>query len=201
MPWDRHGGGDPLEVDALNVPFVPEPNRCVFCAIGSVKTNVGHLEQTAGVAALIKTALALKNGTSLPASISTPNPKIDFADSPFFVNVDCREWPKGNRPRLAAVNSLGLGGTNAFVVLEEAHRARCRRSLQRTATAPLHAFGKDGEVRCERRSSASLAQLDANPGAPKSRISASLVTSGRVHFARVSAAVAGSTAQLRRRAG
>src|SRR5262249_21566944 len=112
--------GDPLEVDALTRAFRTKTKRCGFCAIGSVKTNIGHLEQTAGVASLIKTALALKNG-KIPPSLNfrKPNPKIDFAASPFFVNTQCCDWPAGDRPRLAAVNSLGLGGTNAFIVLEE----------------------------------------------------------------------------------
>src|SRR5215813_11624722 len=112
--------GDPLEIDALTRAFRTRTDRRGFCAIGSVKTNIGHLEQTAGLAALIKTALALRNGKIPPSlKLRNPNPKIDFAASPFFVNTQCREWPAGDHPRLGAVNSLGLGGTNAFVVLEE----------------------------------------------------------------------------------
>src|SRR5262249_10866280 len=112
--------GDPLEIDALTRAFRTGTERCGICAIGSVKTNIGHLEQTAGVAALIKAALALKHAKIPPSlNFDKPNPKIDFAASPFFVNTECREWPPGTRPRRAAVNSLGLGGTNAFVVLEQ----------------------------------------------------------------------------------
>jgi acyl transferase domain-containing protein/surfactin synthase thioesterase subunit len=111
--------GDPLEIDALTRAFRTGTERNGFCAIGSVKTNIGHLEQTAGLAALIKTALALKHGKIPPSlNFQCPNPKIEFATSPFFVNTQCRDWPDGDRPRFAAVNSLGLGGTNAFVVLE-----------------------------------------------------------------------------------
>jgi len=111
--------GDPLEIDALTRAFRTETKRNGFCAIGSVKTNIGHLEQTAGLAALIKTALALKHGKIPPSlNFKSPNPKIDLAASPFFVNTECRDWPERDRPRFAAVNSLGLGGTNAFVVLE-----------------------------------------------------------------------------------
>ena len=112
--------GDPLEIDALTRAFRTGTERSGFCAIGSVKTNVGHLEQTAGLAALIKAALALKHGKIPPSlNFQRPNPKIDFATSPFFVNTQCRDWSAGDRPRFAAVNSLGLGGTNAFVVLEQ----------------------------------------------------------------------------------
>ena len=111
--------GDPLEIDALTRAFRTGTERSSFCAIGSVKTNIGHLEQTAGFAALIKTALALKHGKIPPSlNFKSPNPKIDLAASPFFVNTQCRDWPESDRPRFAAVNSLGLGGTNAFVVLE-----------------------------------------------------------------------------------
>src|SRR5262249_36705251 len=112
--------GDPLEIEALTRAFRIGTDRRGFCAIGSVKTNIGHLEQSAGIAALIKAALALKHGRIPPSlNFRRPNPKIDFAASPFFVNGECRDWPAGEHPRLAAVNSLGLGGTNAFMVLEE----------------------------------------------------------------------------------
>jgi acyl transferase domain-containing protein/surfactin synthase thioesterase subunit len=113
--------GDPLEIDALTRAFRTGTQRSGFCAIGSVKTNIGHLEQTAGIASLIKAALALKHGKMPPSlHFHKPNPKIDFDASPFFVNTECRDWPAGKHPRFAAVNSLGLGGTNAFVVLEQA---------------------------------------------------------------------------------
>jgi acyl transferase domain-containing protein len=86
-----------------------------------VKANFGHLDRAAGVAGLIKTVLALENG-AIPPSIlfDEPNPQIDFAGSPFFVNTALREWKPNGAPRLAAVNSLGMGGTNAHVILEEA---------------------------------------------------------------------------------
>nr|UXE44357.1 phthiocerol synthesis polyketide synthase type I PpsE [uncultured bacterium] len=116
--------GDPLEIDGLTRAFRTKTKRCGFCAVGSVKTNIGHLEQTAGVASLIKAALALHHG-EIPPSLNfhAPNPKIDFASTPFFVNTERRDWPAGDQPRFAAVNSLGLGGTNAFVVLQEAPRS------------------------------------------------------------------------------
>src|SRR5262249_53781307 len=113
-----------LEIDGLTRAFRTKTKRCGFCAIGSVKTNIGHLEQTAGVASLIKAALALHHG-EIPPSLNfrSPNPKIDFASTPFFVNTERRDWSAGDQPRFAAVNSLGLGGTNAFVVLQEAPRS------------------------------------------------------------------------------
>lgn len=112
--------GDPIEVQALTSAFRLKTDRLGFCAVGSVKGNIGHPEQAAGLAGLIKTALALKH-RRVPASLhcATPNPAIDFAGSPFFVNATLREWLPGDTPRRAAVNSLGIGGTNAFAVLEE----------------------------------------------------------------------------------
>ena len=136
--------GDPLEIDALTKAFRTATNRRGFCAVGSVKTNIGHLEQTAGVAALIKAALTLKN-RKIPASLhfQRPNPKIDFDESPFFVNASSRDWPQENGPRFAAVNSLGLGGTNAFAVLEEAPLREADGGPERAADISVHLFGQD----------------------------------------------------------
>lgn len=113
--------GDPIEITALTEAFRMGTDRKNFCAIGSVKSNIGHLGAGAGVAGLIKTALALEN-RMLPPSLhfSQPNPKIDFANSPFFVNSSLRKWDDVPLPRRAGVSSFGLGGTNAHVALEEA---------------------------------------------------------------------------------
>ncbi len=111
--------GDPIELEGLTMAFgpnVPVGN----CAIGSIKSNMGHLTQAAGVAGLIKTVLALQH-RQLPASLGydTPNPHIDFARSPFVVNTSLTDWPSDNKPRRAGVSSFGVGGTNVHVVLEE----------------------------------------------------------------------------------
>ncbi|MEK7989598.1 MAG: acyltransferase domain-containing protein, partial [Thiotrichaceae bacterium] len=92
-----------------------------YCAIGSVKTNIGHLDVAAGVTGLIKTVLCLKHKKLVPhLHFTQPNPKIDFANSPFYVNTELKDWQtKDNIPRRAAVSSFGIGGTNAHVVLEE----------------------------------------------------------------------------------
>ncbi|SEN51959.1 Acyl transferase domain-containing protein [Nitrosospira multiformis] len=113
--------GDPIEIAALTQAFCESTNRRGFCAIGSVKTNVGHLDAAAGVAGLIKTVLAMKHRT-LPPSLNfeQPNPQIDFSSSPFYVNTASRDWPNGSTPRRAGVSSFGIGGTNVHVVLEEA---------------------------------------------------------------------------------
>ncbi|MCA1636566.1 MAG: type I polyketide synthase, partial [Acidobacteria bacterium] len=113
--------GDPIEVAALTQAYRARTDRRQYCAIGSVKTNIGHLDAAAGVAGLIKTVLALRH-RELPPSLHyrEPNPKIDFAASPFYVNAELREWAGGETPRRAAVSSFGIGGTNAHAVLEEA---------------------------------------------------------------------------------
>ncbi len=113
--------GDPIEIAALSKVFRASTQRNNFCAIGSVKTNMGHLDTAAGVAGLIKTVLALKH-REIPPSLhfQEPNPNIDFDNSPFFVNDRLRSWPHGDTPRRAGVSSFGIGGTNAHVILEEA---------------------------------------------------------------------------------
>jgi len=113
--------GDPIEVAALTQAFSAKTDKKGFCALGSVKSNVGHLASAAGVTGLIKTVLALENGM-LPPSINfkTPNPQINFAGSPFYVNDKLKPWKTNGAPRRAGVSSFGVGGTNAHVVLEEA---------------------------------------------------------------------------------
>ncbi|MBV9789424.1 MAG: SDR family NAD(P)-dependent oxidoreductase, partial [Chloroflexi bacterium] len=112
--------GDPIEIAALTQAFRTKTQKKQFCAIGSVKPNIGHLDTAAGVAGLIKATLALKH-QQIPPSLnySAPNPQIDFENSPFFVNTALSEWITDG-PRIAGVSSFGMGGTNAHVILEEA---------------------------------------------------------------------------------
>ncbi|MEM7530550.1 MAG: SDR family NAD(P)-dependent oxidoreductase [Chloroflexota bacterium] len=136
--------GDPIEIEALTQAFcydesTDEPGETAstlptstlptqWCAIGSVKPNIGHADAAAGVASLIKTVLALEHG-QIPPSINfdTPNPKIEFDSSPFYVNTTLAEWPQNGatsnglaaHPRRAGVSSFGIGGTNAHLVLEQ----------------------------------------------------------------------------------
>ncbi|MCB1054044.1 MAG: acyltransferase domain-containing protein, partial [Acidobacteria bacterium] len=112
--------GDPIEVEALNHAYAgARPDGGI--PLGSLKSNLGHLDAAAGVAGLIKTTLALERG-AIPPSLhfSSPNPKVDFAGGPFFVNTELRPWPRGRAPRRAGVSSFGIGGTNAHAILEEA---------------------------------------------------------------------------------
>lgn len=113
--------GDPMEIEALKTVFLRNTEKKGFCAIGSLKTNMGHLNTAAGVAGLMKTALALKYKL-LPPSLNfeQPNPQINFANSPFYVNTTLSEWKSNGTPRRAGVSSFGVGGTNAHAILEEA---------------------------------------------------------------------------------
>ncbi|WP_155907224.1 polyketide synthase [Lunatimonas lonarensis] len=109
--------GDPIEIEGLKLAFDVQDSK-QYCAIGSVKSNIGHLTAAAGVAGTIKTALALSKKI-IPASLgfTTPNPAIDFAHSPFFVNASNRRWEQ-QAVRLAGVSSFGVGGTNVHVILQ-----------------------------------------------------------------------------------
>ena len=112
--------GDPIEVAALTAAFRETTDATGFCRIGSVKTNIGHLDTAAGVASLIKVALSLHHRQLAPSlGFEKPNPAIDFETSPFRVNDRLVDWASDG-PRRAGVNSLGVGGTNAHVVLQEA---------------------------------------------------------------------------------
>ncbi|MDQ1354872.1 MAG: hypothetical protein QG657_5181 [Acidobacteriota bacterium] len=111
--------GDAVEIESLNQLFPRNSEK--YCALGSVKTNVGHLNAAAGIAGFIKTVLALKYKQIPPTlHFETPNPTIDFENSPFYVNTNLKEWARTNgHPLRAGVSSFGFGGTNAHVVLEE----------------------------------------------------------------------------------
>ena len=116
--------GDPIEVEGLTRAFRASTDKKGFCAIGSVKSNVGHLDVAAGVTGLIKTALALKHKAIPPTlHFEKPNAEIDFASTPFYVNNKLIEWKTNGCPRRAGVSAFGVGGTNAHVVLEEAPQA------------------------------------------------------------------------------
>jgi iturin family lipopeptide synthetase A len=120
---ETHGAGtpigDPIEIEALKTAF--NTDRRQYCAIGSVKTNIGHLDAAAGIAGLIKTILALKHRLIPPSlHFEAANPAIDFENSPFYVNAELQEWRCNGQPLRAGVSSFGVGGTNVHVILEEA---------------------------------------------------------------------------------
>ena len=112
--------GDPIEVEALTRAFRAGTEAKGFCAIGSIKANLGHLDAAAGVAGLIKVALMLKHKRMVPSiNYLQANPEINFPDSPFYVGTELKDWPQAPHPRRAGVTSLGVGGTNVHLLLEE----------------------------------------------------------------------------------
>ena len=116
--------GDPIEVTALTQAFRTGTDRRGYCAIGSVKTNIGHLNAAAGIAGFMKAVLAVQQG-QIPASLNheTPNPRIDFETSPFRVQTSLAPWAADGRPRRAGISSMGIGGTNCHVIIEQAPAA------------------------------------------------------------------------------
>ncbi|QOT00426.1 amino acid adenylation domain-containing protein [Brevibacterium sp. JNUCC-42] len=113
--------GDPVEIEGLTQAFRKSTEKMGYCAIGSVKANIGHLDTAAGVTGLIKTTLALKHKKLPPLlHFTEANPKIDFANSPFYPNTELTEWESKRTPRRAGISSFGIGATNAHVIVEEA---------------------------------------------------------------------------------
>ncbi len=137
--------GDPIEIAALTQAFRQSTDKNQYCAIGSVKSNVGHLDAAAGVTGLIKTVLALKHGV-IPPSVhyQKPNPEIDFVNSPFFVADKAIEWGNSQGPRRAGVSSFGIGGTNVHVVLQQAPEQTSTSSQRDWQVLPLSAPTKTG---------------------------------------------------------
>ncbi|ESQ11496.1 MAG: type I polyketide synthase [Thiohalocapsa sp. PB-PSB1] len=201
--------GDPIEIAALTRAFVQQgwqqqPEPAMRCAIGSVKTNLGHLDEAAGIAGFIKTVLALMH-RQIPPSLHyhKPNPEIDFDRGPFEVNTQLRPWPTPPRmPRRAGVSSFGMGGTNCHLVLEQAPAGR-------TPAAPPAALTTNPSHQLLVLSAASgpglhaLAAgyrdlLDATPQIDLASLCASAAV-GRRHLGQRCALIASSVAELRER--
>jgi acyl transferase domain-containing protein/thioesterase domain-containing protein len=183
--------GDKSEVDALTQVFRSQTQKQGFCAIGSVKTNVGHLEGAAGVTGLIKAVLALHHQQIPPhLHFENPNPDIDFDNSPFYVNRTLTPWENGDTPRRAGVTALGFGGTNAHVVLEE---APVLEPAVNTLERPLHLINLSAKTETALQTMAQqyADYLTAHPTANLGDIG--LTTQlGRSHFNHRLAIVAGS---------
>lgn len=139
--------GDPIEVQALTKAFRHSTQNSGYCALGSVKTNIGHMGIASGIAGFIKTVLALHH-KSLPATLhfKEANPAIGIEKTPFYVSNRTGEWKAGASPRRAGVNSLGIGGTNAHVILEEAPKQEPR-SIQRDVHLLPMSAGSDAALR------------------------------------------------------
>jgi amino acid adenylation domain-containing protein len=173
--------GDPIEVEGLHLAF--GPGAPASCALGSIKSNMGHLTAAAGVAGLIKTVLALQH-QQLPASLhyTQPNPLLDLANGPFFVNAQLREWPAGGAaPRRAGVSSFGVGGTNVHVVLEEAPEAQVapepeNRTVAATRPAQLITWSARTASSCSAYAQHLSSRLAAAPNSTLAKVAFTLQT-------------------------
>jgi acyl transferase domain-containing protein len=190
--------GDPIEIAGLTTAYRAHTRDSQYCAIGSLKANLGHLDVASGAIGLIKTALAVREGV-LPPSInfSRPNPKIDFASSPFYVNTTLAPWPQAEWPRRAGISSFGVGGTNAHVVIEQAPDPAPAGERRSHALLLLSARSKDALAAQASR----LADwLDAHPDAVLDDVAYTLQV-GRQQFEHrrivVAADVADAIAKLR----
>ena len=154
--------GDPIEVAALTQVWRASTGGDARCAIGSVKTNIGHLDAAAGAAGLIKTVLSLRHAMIPPSlHFQHPNPDIDFANGPFFVNAQLRPWVTNDgQPRRAGVSSFGMGGTNAHVVIEQAPDIEPPRDVR-----PLHliTLSAKSDTALEKMSTNLAQHLELNP--------------------------------------
>jgi acyl transferase domain-containing protein len=171
--------GDPIEIRALTKAFQGGSGRTGYCRIGSVKSNIGHTDTAAGVIGLIKTTLAVEHGLIPPSlHFEKPNPNIDFDSSPFVVNTERTEWPKADAPRRGGVNALGLGGTNAHVVIEQGPAADAPADTAGPHLLPLSARTREALSDAAARLAG---YLTAHPGIPLADIAWTLQT-GRREF-------------------
>jgi acyl transferase domain-containing protein len=184
--------GDPAEIAALTKVYRAETDRRSFCAIGSLKTNLGHMDVAAGIAGMMKAVLALEH-RQLPPSLhfTKPNPEIDFADSPFFVNTTLRPWATNGHPRRAAVSSFGIGGTNAHVILEEAPKAEARQTSGHPQALILSARTREA---LETATDNLAGYLEDHPDADLADVAFTLQT-GRRSFEHRRAVVCGNAAE------
>lgn len=174
--------GDPIEVTALTKAFrAAGVSENQFCALGSLKTNIGHLDVASGVCGLIKTALSLEKATLPPIlHYQTPNPKIDFANSPFYVNAKLTPWTEGRhgQPRRAGISAFGVGGTNAHVILEEAPEVVSTPSPRANQLFLLSARNEEALA----AAATNLANFAANPGETEPADAAWTLAIGRKPF-------------------
>lgn len=160
--------GDPIEFRSLGRVFDAPAGQPPYCALGSVKSNIGHLLAAAGMAGVIKVLLALKRAQIPPlVNFDAPNPMVPLKGSPFYMPTALQDWPAKDRPRYAAVSAFGFGGTNAHAVLSDAHVRREPSGPGRTA---WHVLGLSARTGAELRAMASrlsaflLAHPDVHPG-------------------------------------
>jgi acyl transferase domain-containing protein/SAM-dependent methyltransferase/acyl carrier protein len=187
--------GDPIEVEALKEVYGQLRPEGGTCALGAVKTNIGHLEAAAGVAGLIKVVLCMERGL-IPRNLNFQklNPNISLEDTPIFIPTENQPWPAGGSRRLAAVSSFGFSGTNAHVVLEEAPALP---ALNADRVQPVHllALSAKAPKALEELASLYAAHLREHAEIPLSDVCAT-AHEGRSHFSHRLSVVAGSNAEM-----
>lgn len=187
--------GDPIEVAGLTQAFSLDTQKKCFCAIGSYKTNIGHMDIASGVTGFIKTVLMLKHKTLVPSlHFEEPNPQINFANSPFYVNTKLQAWETDGFPRRAGVSAFGIGGTNAHVILEEALEFA---PVQAKVERPLHllCLSAKSEKALKELVSRYETHLNANPNQSLADICFT-ANAGRTHHSHRIAIIADSTKSL-----
>lgn len=174
--------GDPIEIAALTKAFADDAVK-QSCAVGSVKTNIGHLDAGAGVAGLIKTVLALKHKT-LPPSLNyqRPNPIIEFEKTPFYVNHQCTPWQSSSTPRRGGVSSFGIGGTNAHIIVEETPEELCHSTHDTTSKSILLCWSAKSKTSLDQYTDKMIALL-ASDTSPVIEDIAFTLNHGREKFA------------------
>jgi acyl transferase domain-containing protein len=193
--------GDPIEIEALLSVLCQDRSPASPLMLGSVKTNIGHLESAAGIAGLIKIILMLRHGQVPPhLHLKNPNPLLAIEDSPLVIPTQLRPWTSENGPRCAGVSSFGFGGTNAHVIVEEAPSREAVDAVAEPPQRPKHLWTTSA------RSAEALDQLagrcaDFLSGATDQELADLAFTAnvGRTHFAHRAAVVAGSIDEARDR--
>lgn len=182
--------GDPIEIKALTEAYRKETDKCGFCAVGAVKSNVGHLDAAAGIAGFIKAVSAIEN-KKIPQTLhcEKTNPQINFPETPFFTASKPLAWDFGSRPRRAGISSFGMGGTNAHIIIEEAPEQQPSVKEQGPFLLPISARSKTALLGLAE----SLARhLESNPDINLADVSYTLAT-GRACFKCRLAVISNST--------
>ncbi|MDX2506722.1 MAG: amino acid adenylation domain-containing protein [Gammaproteobacteria bacterium] len=171
--------GDPIEVSALTNAYRESTDKTAFCRLGSVKSNIGHLDAGACATGVIKTVLALEH-EMIPPSLhyEKPNAQIDFENSPFTVNAELSAWPKTDTPRNAGVSSFGLGGTNVHIILQEAPQQPASSAGR---TAQLLTLSAKSEYSLEKQREQLASALSASPDISLADVEYTLIK-GRCQF-------------------
>lgn len=193
--------GDPIEVEGLKLAF-DEASKKQYCAIGSIKSNIGHLNAAAGIAGFFRALLSLKHRQFFPQrGFSEINPNIDFENSPFYVNTELKTWDS-DKKRIAGISSFGVGGTNVHLILEEAPETNPKQNASDTYKYPAHLINWSAKSEDSLRLYASKLSefIHKNPDTPLAEVAFNLQENRR-HFPFRKSVVADSKEELMQKLG